>query len=392
MVSNPANVGLRVIFVTLMVCNCAAGDLEAGKPITLKQEVCGALLRDNFDNNRIDPTIWDRAETSEPGLKIEADRGELCLRGTIGELRKDASLSHLRQAYVVSRAFREVDVCLAVKMKMPSGINPGPDNHVINAHLCGVAPDTYPEILLGKQDGPDMERLSRLYWLPKKYKSARGWWMAAMHLDTDPNAYWWKIVGDPLPEFGDEENQFHDALLVYDEKLGAAGAFVKNGPRWRQLGSPEPIIHNLTRVELKLYVLTDRPGGKYDARFDNVRLYPNPKRHPIRLIAVDTSEPFGSNPAHVEPLECSLYTEDGTQLVSKGKTNVGGAVELPVDSPAWMAFPVGAMIKATQGGRVVGSGRITAHDVEGLYPGDVWILKYDNTSSHKATKGTKSVK
>jgi hypothetical protein len=254
--------------------------------VQISQAVCGAYMRDDFNSGRIDPALW-RIFVYDPGFRVEIERGELCLRGTSAkipdaELRKNAGLLS-RYVGVNSRPRGEVDVHVALRVKMPSGIASDPGAHVVNVHLCGVEPDCYSEVLFGKLESKPLETWVKEYSEVKRpYQDARGWWFAV--INQDPGRYWWRVSGHALPELGDERTTFHDVLVTYDEPTRLSRGFVRAGDRWVELGEPEHVILGLSQVELKLTDPTPLFGTYREARFDDFRLYPNPKRNPIRFV------------------------------------------------------------------------------------------------------------
>ena len=337
--------------------------------VQISQAVCGAYLRDDFNSGRIDPAIW-RTWVNDPGFRVEIDRGELCLRGTSAqlpeaELRKNAALL-ARYVGVYSQPRAQVDVHVAVGVKMPSGIASDPGAHVVNVHLCGVEPDCYAEVLFGKLESKPLEKWAKDYnGFRCPYQDARGWWFSITN--QDPGRYWWRVSGRPLPELGDERTTFHDVLVTYDEPTRLSRGFVKAGERWVQLGEPEHVILGFSRVELKLTDPTPLFGTYREARFNDFRLYPNPKRNPIRFVVRAKAAPYRG-----PTLRVALYTPDRAHRVSEGYTDQDGIAYLSVSSPHWLAFPVSAMVRIFQGAREIGKASIEAQGVKGLYPGDVW--------------------
>ena len=207
--------------------------------VELEQAACGALLRDDFNSGEIDTALW-RASSLDPGIKVEIENGELCIRGTSAlipeeKLRSDlAALS--RYAGLYSRSFSQVDVALAVKVKTPSGISHDPGAHVVNVHLCGVHPDCYSEVLFGKLEAEPSEKLLRDYsgrHVP--YQDARGWWFGI--INQDPGRFWWRVSGEAIPEQGDERERFYEVVVDYDEPTRLSRAYLNLGNRWVRLGN-----------------------------------------------------------------------------------------------------------------------------------------------------------
>ena len=189
------------------------------------------------------------------------------------------------------------------------------------------------------------------------------------------------LLRDDL-EKGDERKNFHDVLVEYDGQKQLARAFLNVGGDYRQLGKEEPLFRGLTQVELKLMDVTPLYGARREAHFDDCRLYPNPRHHPVRLVAVDdypvrfpaaTGAPYGL--LYRGPrIRVALYTADGVHKISESFTDGEGIVSLPVDTPFWIAFPVAAMVRFYMNDYEVARSLIKSQGVKGLYPGDVWVF------------------
>lgn len=283
----------------------AASSVEGPSAAKVQQKACGALLKDNFNSGRMDSTVWEAMDSVDPGIKVGFEKGELRIWGTSapipdGKLREDQS-AMCRYAGLYSRVFSANDVSLACRVKMPSGISTEPGDHVAVVHLCGVMPDLYPEVLFGKFEGKITAEIMRNYYpnefvtyegcsdvranvMNTTFQSARGWWLAIV--GQDPGRPVYRVSGIPVPEQGDERTAFHDVLVEYDEPSRLARAYLKIGERWTQLGGAERVIRGLSRVELKLRDFSPLSGTYRDARFDDCRLYPNPRRNPVRIVLV----------------------------------------------------------------------------------------------------------
>lgn len=122
-------------------------------------------------------------------------------------------------------------------------------------------------------------------------------------------------------------------------------------------------------VELKLTNVTPLHGTYREARFDDCRLYPNPRRNPIRLVVKTGSAPYFGSRLRVE-----LSDRGGTIKVSEGYTDFQGTVSLSVDSASWLAFPVSASLRIFAGEQEIAQGLIEAKETDGLYPGDVRVF------------------
>lgn len=351
----------------------AVSSAEEPGALEVRQVACGALLRDNFNAPSLDTNVW-LTQSLDPGLSVSVQNGEVVLRGTSARIpedtfHKDAS-ALCRYVGIYSPKFPQVDVCLAARVRMPSGISAEPGDHTVGVHLCGLLPDCYSEVLFGKFDAKTSGETWNKYGPPRlrnaSWQDARGWWFAIVNQDPGRPVY--RVSGTPLPERGDERERFYDTLVDYDEPTRLSRGFLKIGDRWVQLGEAETVIRGISRIELKLRNLTPLYGAYREARFDDCRLYPNPRRHPIRFVVVQE----GEMPYRAPALRVALYTYDGTHKVSESYTDQFGITYLPVNDLAWVAFPVSASVRIFRGEQEIASARMEARDVQGLYPGDVW--------------------
>ena len=89
----------------------------------------------------------------------------------------------------------------------------------------------------------------------------------------------------------------------------------------------------------------------------------------MRIIVTEAGHPYPS-----PTLKFVLLTSDGNTKVSEGYTKDFGWVDLSVDTKAWVDFPQAALVQFYEGEEMKGQCKIESHDVEGLYPNDVWVL------------------
>ncbi len=377
--------GLVAFLLALNIPPCS-GEKEPPL-IEIQQAACGALLRDDFESGVINRNFWN-ISVEDLGLHVTVQEGVLCVRGRSAKIPKTELSSKevklWRFAGVTSRPFPQIDVSLAVRVRMPSGISGEPGLHGVCVHLCGVSPDTYPEVLFGKVDGRATEQILHEYaeGTPDDvpYPDVRGWFLGIINQQNGDNRY--LISGQPYVEQGDERKRFHDVLVEYDGRQKLASAFLRIGDHYQQLGKAEPLFRGLSQVELKTMDVTPVYGAYREAHFDDCRLYPNPRHNPVRFIAVDdhpvrfpalTGAPYGLL-YHGSHLRVALYTPDGINKISEGYTDDNGSVDLPVTTPHWIAFPVAAIVRICRGDNEVARGSIKSQGVEGLYPGDVWVF------------------
>ncbi len=379
----------RLSLAVLLLTLSAAIQSGEKQPLQIEfyQAACGVLLCDDFESDAINRNLWSLS-VEDPGIQVTVRQGELCIRGTSAQILKTdlykKEVKLWRFAGLTSHPFPQIDVSLAVRVKMLSGISSEPGLHGVCIHLCGVSPDTYPEVLFGKVEGKATEEI--LHEFAKgtpddvPYPDARGWFLGI--INQEQGDYRYLISGQPIPEQGDERRDFHDVLVEYDGQKKLARAFLKIGEGYRQLGKEEPLFRGLTQVELKIMDVTPLHGTHREARFDDCRLYPNPRHNPVRFVAVDdhpirfpavTGAPYGL--LYRGPrIRVALYTADGINKISEGYTDGEGMVDLPVDTPLWVAFPAAVMVRFYRGEDEVARSSIKCQGVKGLYPADVWVF------------------
>src|SRR5437868_3960942 len=58
-----------------------------GEPVhvEISQAAGGAYSRDDFSNGAINPALW-QTWLLDPGMRVEIERGELCIRGTSAKI------------------------------------------------------------------------------------------------------------------------------------------------------------------------------------------------------------------------------------------------------------------------------------------------------------------
>ena len=369
--------GTKSNFAPSLLPPTARTDSVQSEPsqVRIEKAACGALLRDDFNGSKINDSLWHTC-VEDPGMGVTIENGELCVRGTSAQIseeelhKKEPKL--WRFAGVCSRTFPQTDVVLAARARLPSGISAEPGAHAVSVHLCGGRPDTLAEVLFGKLDGKVMQETIHKYAKDGAddvpYPDARGWWLGVISGEGGKN--FWPVSGRPVPEQGDEREQLHDVAVEYDSQTQLAQAFLKVSGQWVQLGNAEHLYRALTLVELKTINVTPLFGAYREARFDHCRLYPNPRHNPVRLVLTGREDLPYSGPK----LRVALFTRDGACKVSEGYSDRNGAISLVVSTPRWVAFPVSASFRIFSDEKEIARGVIETHGVEGLYPGDVWVL------------------
>jgi hypothetical protein len=343
--------------------------------VKIQQAACGALLRDDFNSGRLNDNLWHTC-VEDAGMKVTIENGEVCIRGTSAQVSEEElhknEVKLWRFAGICSKPFPQTDVVLAARVRLPSGISTEPGAHAVSVHLCGVRPDTLAEVLFGKLDGKVMQETIHKYAKDGAddvpYPDARGWWLGIISGDQGKN--FWPVSGRPIPEQGDEREQFHDVAVEYDGQTHLAQAFLKISGQWVRLGKPERLYRALTLIELKTINVTPLFGAYHEAHFDDCRLYPNPRHTPARFVLTGPED----LPYRGPKLRAALFTKDGACKVSEGYSDQNGAVSLALSTPCWVAFPVSASLRIFSGEKEIARGVIETHGVEGLYPGDVWVL------------------
>jgi hypothetical protein len=315
--------------------------------------VSGALLADSFDARTIDEKLWSRPNwmtEHDPYIAVNAENSRLRISGSSHPAGKEN-----QYVGILSKYFRETDVVLAVRMRIRTLFGKvGRIRHI--AHLCtGDWPDFFMEINFGTTEAG----------LPPR-------WFGG-YVDRIWNYAGYSNYLEPaLPASGEEARTWHDVAIRHDGITQETQSYLIQAGHWKPVGPPAKLHFNHAHVELKVDVGIG--GVKVDMEFDDARLYRNPAHTPVMIVVsspvVEQTRP--ETPIH--NLEARVFDEETGSLLGKGRTDHGG--QCPVLLETNVLYPVPARIEVWSGDQQVLEGRIHCLGVQGLYPGDVWMLRF----------------
>jgi len=332
----------------------------------------GALIADAFDRARLadppapapdEPTLpASAARTSpwriwnpDPGLRVELEAGALRIAGVAGP-----EAGHPNFNGIVSERFGETDLVLVAEVELaplalgsastaarPAEADAEAGEDVAAAaiaHLCGTEPDWFRELAWRAGAGG----------LAGWHHDVRGW--------RDPRGL--------DPRAGDGGPLRFTLRVEHAAADESGGAWIRPHPAgaappgdWLPVGGRPRIPLSSLAVELKVNA-TD-PGLWVDTRFDDVRLYPRPETHPVRLLLCGP-------PSRRADVGVELRLDDEETAVAEGRTDELGRVRL--DLPADRAYPAAARVRFLFDDAAIEL-EIPAADVHGLYPGDSWVAR-----------------
>lgn len=298
----------------------------------------GALLADDFSGSALDLHRWGIWQ-QDPGLSVHLEGGELAIRGVPDSLRQ------IGPAFVgaVSRTFAERDVVLRVRMRCaaPLAGSRGKCRGIV--HLCGTVPDFYSDVGYGYR--PD---------------EPLGWWVE--HRGD------WRAQRFRVDATGREADEWHEVRIRSDAAARTLRSDLGCGAGWVTAADALPLALSSSKVELK--VESGALDGAVDFRFDDCRLYAEPRSRAVEFQV-------NRRPGDGEPLgDVRLVLEilgQGDLPAAEGISDASGRAQLAlpeeVDCPAQFrlrAYRADRLLWDTESAPALGT--------FGLYPGDVWVL------------------
>ncbi len=170
-----------------------------------------------------------------------------------------------------------------------------------------------------------------------------------------------------LPPFGDEHDRFYEIKLEHAAATEMSRAWLKVNGVWEEVGEARPVLMSTAKVELKVNVPTK--DVDVECYFDNCRIYPRPENHPARFVVF--ASPMGE--ISVEGVKLELFINGSLQPVATGVTDKLGRVALHL--PADVDYPAAARVHVIVADGSTWEQEIERHDVEGLYPDSVWVVR-----------------
>jgi hypothetical protein len=337
----------RTLIYILLVMSAAAQTPTADAvPI-----ISGAILEEGFDQPELDSKVWHRPDwlaRHNPYIAVAPEHGQLHLSG----ISRPVGTAH-QYVGIISSNFRETDVVLAANMRVRSAFDrEGRIQHFI--HLCtGDWPDFFSEVFFGRiRNGPPV-------WAAG---NVRRIWQYDGHED---------YLQPVVPASGKEQSDWHEVVIDHDGETGETRNYVSINGRLQQVGPTVRIPFNHTHVELKVDVNVSETRIRMDV--DNVRLYVRPARHPVNIVVSSPIVRDVSVPP-VEGLRVRLAVTSSGRVLGEGTTDAAGQARIVL--PSDVIYPVDARIVVSDAREALLESRIPSTGVAGLYPGDVWMVRF----------------
>ena len=313
--------------------------------------ISGAVLADRFDQQEVDRRIWHRPDWLEqhnPYIAVEPEHGWLHLSGI-----SRASGEQFQYVGLISSNFRETDVVLAARMRVRSTFEKeGRIQHIV--HLCsGDWPDFFSEVVFGKiRSGPPV------------------WSSGYVNRVFDFQGHS-EYIPPVLPATGREASEWHDVLIDHDGVTGETRDYVVIDGSRRPVG---PVVHipfHHTHVELKVDV--NASEAPVSMEVGDVRLYLRPERHPA-IIVVNSQIVNGHSEPPIDGLRVRLVASPSGRTVGEATTDESGQAKISL--VPGLTYPIEAQIEVSDLHGPVLKARIPSAGVTGLYPGDVWAVRF----------------
>ena len=137
------------------------------------------------------------------------------------------------------------------------------------------------------------------------------------------------------------------------------------------LGPPHKLFMNHAHVELKVDV--EVPDVRVEMDVDDVRLYLRPIRNPVTVV-VSSPIVHRRPETDISKLSVRLLQNGSRKLLGEGVTDDGGQARIALRSDT--LYPVAATIEVWDGHRAILTAAIPQNGVQGLYPADVWAVRF----------------
>jgi len=313
--------------------------------------ISGAVLTDGFDQQEIDRRIWHRPDWLEqhnPYIAVEPEHGWLHLSGL-----SRASGESFQYVGLISNNFRETDVVLAARMRVRSAFEKeGRIQHIV--HLCsGDWPDFFTEVVFGKiSSGPPV------------------WSSGYINRVFDFQGHS-EYLQPLVSATGREASEWHEVVIDHDGETGETRDYVVIDGSRRPVGPVVRIPFHHTHVELKVDV--NAAGAQVAMEVDDVRLYVRPERHPA-IIVVNSPIVSGHSEPPIGGLRVRLVASLSGRTIGEATTDESGQARI------WLlpelTYPIAAQIDVSDVQGPVLKAKIPSAGVTGLYPGDVWAVRF----------------
>ena len=301
----------------------------------------GAYLVESFLDDGIDMSKW-QFWLMDPSMRIEMGQGFLHIYGKTSVGKRAFTGLTTRQLY-------PADAMLITEMSMPCKYDQRGTFGFVT-HLCNrllgdevktlSIPDNNCEVTFGHMD----EKLGWFFW----------WYN-----HSGREFHKWVKEEEPLKPFGDEDSAFRTVRLSYDVETRELEGAILDGDGWIRIGRPVRFLKLFSSIELKIDAQAE--GLDLDLRVRNCRLFPSPRRNPVKVFVGGPSPKVG--------VVVELLDLDDRPL-AKSEVNSDGLaiIHLPPDAD----FPLSGRFRVMLDQEVIDGMEIISKGVHGIYPGDFY--------------------
>jgi len=343
--------GVFLIFLTWLFPTLGQGADRGTHLVDAIPVISGAVLADGFDQQEIDRRIWHRPDWLEqhnPYIAVEPGHGWLHLSGV-----SRPSGENFQYDGLISSNFRETDVVLASRTRVRSAFEKeGRIQHIV--HLCsGDWPDFFSEVVFGKiRSGPPV------------------WSSGYINRVFDFQGHS-EYLQPVVPATGREASEWHEVVIDHDGVTGETRDYVVIDGARRPVGPVVRIPFHHTHVELKVDVNVAETQVAMEV--GDARMYVRPERHPA-IIVVNSQIVNGHSDPPIDGLRVRLVATGLGRTLGDAITDESG--QAGISLPSDLTYPIEAQIEVSDLNGPVLKAKISSAGVAGLYPGDVWAVRF----------------
>lgn len=174
-----------------------------------------------------------------------------------------------------------------------------------------------------------------------------------------------------VPATGREASEWHEVIIDHDGVTGETRDYVVIDGSRRPVGPVVRIPFHHTHVELKVDV--NASEAQVAMEVGDVRLYLRPERHPA-IIVVNSSIVNGHSEPPIDGLRVRLVATGSGRTVGEAITDESGQAKISLAPD--LTYPIEAQIEVSDSHGPLLKAKIPSAGVTGLYPGDVWAVRF----------------
>ncbi len=164
-------------------------------------------------------------------------------------------------------------------------------------------------------------------------------------------------------------------MIDHDGETGETRDYLEIDGTRRLVGPVVRIPFHHTHVELKVDVNASEAQVAMDV--GDIRLYLRPERHPA-IIVVNSPIVNGHSEPPIDGLRVRLVASPSGRTVGEAITDESGQARISLVPD--LTYPIEAQIEVSNSHGSVLKARIPSAGVAGLYPGDVWAVRFPRRS------------